>query len=700
MRNVLNKFKNKLRYIYIIAATLFVIALGAVTMREPVLEIDHASEDESSARHADTYAEDVDYSDYAMYDEELEEEETDEEDPDEEDPDEETPDEEAADEFAEGDAYFAENETDDVVDPALPDQVITGDETDGEGSSEVAGDEPTDPSQSEDVDPAEPQDLTDPEAPSDTDGEDVTDVPEETVVPDSEQTDESAKKADSATSKKKKSGKKHSDKKKKDNKKPTAKKPVKIDTSKTDSTTDAAPSNMNLPVRQADVQAVVSVPSAPVSVSSLSAPRKRAASQYAETLLDDYKVEFSSDFAIIMEEIEDEFEYEHGLISKKTLEQRQKRLDRGVVFGLDESSAYAKASEKDESLFMTEQEAELCDLYLRQQEEDTEESERVAESSIALSSYHYTNWPDILAIYASRQKKAGAKTVKYNKKAKDAIAKLFADMNEVEILTDEEGHETTIAEWTNLSVTDYLAERHENGKEARKLRRLLKHYISTDYLMMCAVETGSRQLTLAAIDAQDQERMKEEVKKAEEEGLTEEEAALTVTPISDTRKAVVLSAQTLNGKVHYFWGGKYNSFGWNRYWATPQTVTSAGSSDTGQTMPYGLDCSGFVSWSFVNGLDNRDAGLSIGQGTASQWVTSEAISDEDAQVGDLVFLRVPSAGSINHVGILIGRDEDGNWLAIHCNASDDNVAVDRAYDAGFRYLRRPLVYGDAPVLTE
>ena len=105
-----------------------------------------------------------------------------------------------------------------------------------------------------------------------------------------------------------------------------------------------------------------------------------------------------------------------------------------------------------------------------------------------------------------------------------------------------------------------------------------------------------------------------------------------------------------------------------------------------------MDCSGFVSWSFINGLNNIDKGMSLGQGTASQWVTSEAVSDEEAQIGDLVFLRVPSAGSINHVGILIGRDQDGNWLAIHCNAGDDNVAVDRAYDVGFRYLRTPLVY--------
>ena len=167
-----------------------------------------------------------------------------------------------------------------------------------------------------------------------------------------------------------------------------------------------------------------------------------------------------------------------------------------------------------------------------------------------------------------------------------------------------------------------------------------------------------------------------------------------ITPLSDERKAVVLSAQTLNGKIHYFWGGKFNALGWNRYWSTPQLVASAGSSDTGSTLPYGLDCSGFVSWSFINGFDDTEAGTLLGQGTASQWVTSDAIRDEDAQVGDLVFLRVPSASAINHVGILIGRDADGNWLAIHCNASDDNVAVDRAYDAGFRYLRSPFVYQD------
>ena len=82
------------------------------------------------------------------------------------------------------------------------------------------------------------------------------------------------------------------------------------------------------------------------------------------------------------------------------------------------------------------------------------------------------------------------------------------------------------------------------------------------------------------------------------------EAGEEMTPLDARRTSVILAAQTLNGKIHYFWGGKYNNLGWNKYWATLKPVTSAGSRDTGTYQMYGLDCSGFVSWSFINGFDS------------------------------------------------------------------------------------------------
>ena len=41
----------------------------------------------------------------------------------------------------------------------------------------------------------------------------------------------------------------------------------------------------------------------------------------------------------------------------------------------------------------------------------------------------------------------------------------------------------------------------------------------------------------------------------------------------------------------------------------------------------------------------------------------------DAQPGDLVFQKGPEAGSDNHVGILCGKTDAGDWIAVHCSSS-------------------------------
>jgi hypothetical protein len=43
-----------------------------------------------------------------------------------------------------------------------------------------------------------------------------------------------------------------------------------------------------------------------------------------------------------------------------------------------------------------------------------------------------------------------------------------------------------------------------------------------------------------------------------------------------------------------------------------------------------------------------------------------------------------------HVGIVAGRDEDGNLLIIHCASVYDNVVITDA--DGFTSIGRPLIY--------
>lgn len=63
---------------------------------------------------------------------------------------------------------------------------------------------------------------------------------------------------------------------------------------------------------------------------------------------------------------------------------------------------------------------------------------------------------------------------------------------------------------------------------------------------------------------------------------------------TEAQRTLAESALMLVGKVNYFWGGKSYTVGWDDRWGKPAEVTSPGHSTSGTTIPYGLDCSGFV----------------------------------------------------------------------------------------------------------
>ena len=144
-------------------------------------------------------------------------------------------------------------------------------------------------------------------------------------------------------------------------------------------------------------------------------------------------------------------------------------------------------------------------------------------------------------------------------------------------------------------------------------------------------------------------------------------------------------AYSLVGKVNYFWGGKSEVIGWDSRWGTPMKVTSAGSSTTGMTLPFGLDCSGFVTWVFINATGDPAYANVIGHGARNQYAKCETISWEETLPGDLVFY--PDLG---HVGIVAGKDNSGNLLVIHCASSQNNVVVTML--KGFTKIGRPVLY--------
>ena len=156
--------------------------------------------------------------------------------------------------------------------------------------------------------------------------------------------------------------------------------------------------------------------------------------------------------------------------------------------------------------------------------------------------------------------------------------------------------------------------------------------------------------------------------------------------LSPEREAVVRAACSLVGKVNYFWGGKSLVIGWDVRWGELRQVTAAGNSTTGTYRPYGLDCSGFVDWVFYNQSGGSYV-IGHGGGATMQHSHCTNISWADAQPGDLVFYPDNS-----HVGIVGGRDTNGELLIIHCASGHNNVVI--TGKEGFTSISRPRYYAE------
>ena len=216
--------------------------------------------------------------------------------------------------------------------------------------------------------------------------------------------------------------------------------------------------------------------------------------------------------------------------------------------------------------------------------------------------------------------------------------------------------ETDAKEYRALSVQDYIALYGADEEQTA----ILDKYTSTKCRQLCAIVTASK-------------------------GFVRSEAG---SDVSEERVSIVAAACSLIGKVGYFWGGKSYAIGWDDSWGSPMTVSAEGSKSSGTVRSYGLDCSGFVAWSYYNGLGGKDAG--IGNHTTTQWNASEMVDSQSARPGDLVFYHPASAGDDNHVGIVVGVNDNGSLLVVHCSSSQNGVMTGEAWSAGFQYVRSPL----------
>ena len=266
------------------------------------------------------------------------------------------------------------------------------------------------------------------------------------------------------------------------------------------------------------------------------------------------------------------------------------------------------------------------------------------------------NWQDILAVYIYQQSKDGKTEYTLDASCKDDLAKIFAEMNP--IVRDKQN--ITHVTYGDRKINYYI----KKNKIAKKDRAILKKYTETDCKLLCAVVTAAN-------------------------GFVRESVG---DDVSEERVNVISAAYSLVGKVGYFWGGKSTTIGEDPSWGTTAQVSADGSKSTRTLRAYGLDCSGFVTWSVINGYQSQDMQAVVGDGTSDQWTRANVVSEADAQPGDLVFQKGPEAGSDNHVGILCGKTDAGDWIAVHCSSSKNGVTVGEAYSASFRYIRQPSFY--------
>lgn len=290
-----------------------------------------------------------------------------------------------------------------------------------------------------------------------------------------------------------------------------------------------------------------------------------------------------------------------------------------------------------------------------------------------------TNWVEILAIVAVKYEQE----LEFTPEQQTYMQSIFDLMNRIETreetYTETEcsgsGEERTcetvtktrlIVEIYSYSMEDIFDQIGFNEEQQEWVRRLVTSDVIREQFpdLVDSIDYGTNPLTPEELEAI-RDRIGEN--------------------IDGARRAVIEAGLTLEGRVKYFWGGK-SPAGWNDDWGTPRLVTAPGSKTTGTYQPFGLDCSGFIDWAFkTGGLGNV---FSAG-GTSYQWTRTRSITWDELIPGDLVFKNMPGQGGVNHVGIFIGKDQNGKNLYVHCEGGSGVVV--NSYK-GFKYPRRPLIF--------
>ena len=284
------------------------------------------------------------------------------------------------------------------------------------------------------------------------------------------------------------------------------------------------------------------------------------------------------------------------------------------------------------------------------------------------------NWRNVLAVYAvkvSTDEEHGLDVMTMDEEKLQLLREIFFDANKLvyELTTSiVDGAQKTILH-ISLQIKDAMQMADEYGFTDQQ-REMLEELLKPDYDDIFLSLIGNYQPDDTPIGPVD---------------ISDIQGTLP-DDLDPLRESIVLTAYQLLGKVTYFWGGKSLVLGWDSRWGTPTTVTAPGSGSTGKVLPFGLDCSGFVDWTFYNATSGAYL-PGRGGGAASQHGYCTNIAWSDALPGDLVFYADDS-----HVGIVCGYDSVGNILVIHCSGGQNGVVVTGR--EGFAVAARPDLFTD------
>ena len=284
------------------------------------------------------------------------------------------------------------------------------------------------------------------------------------------------------------------------------------------------------------------------------------------------------------------------------------------------------------------------------------------------------NWRNVLAVYAvkvSTDEEHGLDVITMDEEKLQLLREIFFDANklEYELTTRTVDGERVTTLHISAQIKDAMRMADKYGFTDQQ-REMLEELLKPDYDDIFLSLIGNYQPDGTPIGPVD---------------ISDIQGTLP-DDLDPLRESIVLTAYQLLGKVTYFWGGKSLVLGWDSRWGTPTTVTASGSGSTGKVLPFGLDCSGFVDWTFYNATSGAYL-PGRGGGAASQHGYCTNIAWSDALPGDLVFYADDS-----HVGIVCGYDSVGNILVIHCSGGQNGVVVTGR--EGFAVAARPDLFTD------